>query len=362
MTQSQLLQHGMLNWVTRGVHLGANRNYLSLHIDDAFNGDARWDSEANTTSDDIADAIVMTPADVARATAWQQATGMRLDLAFNGAGAAVYPDLATALIGAKRGFGWINHTFTHFNLDTLGTAAISAGIAQNIAFARRHGLPIDRTELVTGEHSGLHNPNIVQALADNGIAYTASDASREPAQRLLGRTLTVPRHPTNVFYNVGTREEQLDEYNFVYYEACAGGCLSAPATWEQYVANETAIMFRHVAMNDVAPHYFHASNLAEDGVLYPVVDSLLERYRSLFTAPLVAPTLSEAGLQFRRQAAWQDALAAGQVSASLAGGKVKVRTPKGLDVPVTGTEGVELYGGERSGWARSDGSLELRVA
>ncbi len=149
---------------------------------------------------------------------------------------------------------------------------------------------------MTGEHSGLNNPNLAPALADNGIAYTASDASREPGQRLIGSTLTVPRHPTNIFYNVGTKAEQLDEYNYIYYEACVSSCLTAPARWEQYVANEVAIMFRHVAMNDAYPHYAHASNLAEDAVLLPVVDAFLAKYRSLFTAAIVDPTLSDAGL------------------------------------------------------------------
>ena len=172
----------------------------------------------------------------------------------------------------------------------------------------------------------------------------------------------MPRHPTNVFYNVGTRAEQLDEYNYIYFEACASGCLAAPATWEQYVANETTIMLRHVTANDVDPHYFHVSNLAEDAVLLPVVDALLAQYRALFTTPLVNPTLTEAGSQLKRQAAWAAALATRQVGAMLSGNSVTVTAPAGLDVPVTGTRQVDRYGSERSGWVASDGSLRLRVA
>ena len=362
MTQSQLLGHGTLNWVTRGVHLGMNRNYLSLHIDDAFNGDDRWDTDANITTSDEETTIVMSPADVDRAVAWQKASGLRLDLAYNGAAAAVHPELAAALIGAKESFGWINHTFTHFNLDALDTAAISGEISQNVAFAEANGLRIDRSELVTGEHSGLNNPNIAQALIDNGIAFTASDASREASQRVIGSALTVPRHPTNIFYNVGTQAEQLDEYNYVYYEACVAGCLTAPATWEQYLANEVAIMFRHVALNDAYPHYAHVSNLAEDGTLYPVIDAFLAKYDSLFTVAIVDPTLTGAGIQVKRQAVWRAALDAGQVSARLSNGKVSVSSPAGIDVPLTGTKKVEQYGAERSGWKKSDGSLQVKVA
>ena len=344
LTQSRLLQHGILNWVTRGVHLGVNRNYLAVHVDDAFLVDDRWDTAANATSPDPAKAILMTPADVARAVAWQKASGVRLDLAFNGGGAAERPELAAALIGAKRSFGWINHTFEHPNLDPLDQATIAGEIRRNIQFALQHGLPFDRSELVTG------------------IGFLAADASREAAQRQLGPALTVPRHPTNVFYNVGTKAEQLDEYNYLYYEACVSGCLSAPATWEQYVASEATIMFRHATANDPLPHYAHVSNLAEDGVLYPVVDAFLAKYRSLFATPLADPTLTESGKELRRAAQWQQAVAAGRASALLSGNKVRVQAPAGIAVPLTGTRAGDQYGGERSGWRTADGDFTVKLA
>ena len=42
-SHNQLLRHGMLNWVTRGVFLGYQRNYLELQVDDLFLGDDAWD-------------------------------------------------------------------------------------------------------------------------------------------------------------------------------------------------------------------------------------------------------------------------------------------------------------------------------
>ncbi len=64
----------------------------------------------------------------------------------------------------------------------------------------------------------------------------------------------------------------------------------------------------------------------------------------------------------KRQTAWQAALDAGQVYARLSNGKVSVSSPAGLDVPLTGTKKVDQYGTERSGWKKSDGSLQLKVA
>ena len=58
---NQLLRHGMLSWVTRGVYLGYQRNYLELQVDDLFLGDDAWDSDTNVTSYDPAQASRMTP-------------------------------------------------------------------------------------------------------------------------------------------------------------------------------------------------------------------------------------------------------------------------------------------------------------
>ena len=39
---AQILRHGMLSWVTRGVFLGYQRNYYEMQVDDVFLPDARW--------------------------------------------------------------------------------------------------------------------------------------------------------------------------------------------------------------------------------------------------------------------------------------------------------------------------------
>ena len=66
-SQAQLLRHGELNWVTRGVFLGYQRNYLELQVDDLFLGDDAWDPTTHTTNYDPAAASRMTPADLAQA-------------------------------------------------------------------------------------------------------------------------------------------------------------------------------------------------------------------------------------------------------------------------------------------------------
>ncbi len=163
---NQLLRHGMLTWVTRGVFTGYQRDYLELQVDDLFLGDDAWDPQTHSTSYDPAAASRVTPADVDHAIAWSRQAGLRLDMVFNGGGSAVYTqDTGTAdpLVAkfadpaARATFGWINHTYDHPNLDCSTASFIAKEIRDNLSWARAHALPADPAELVTGEHSGLAN-------------------------------------------------------------------------------------------------------------------------------------------------------------------------------------------------------------
>jgi hypothetical protein len=219
------------------------------------------------------------------------------------------------------------------------------------------------------------NANLAPALIDTGIRYTATDASKADGTAPAGSSFTVsgtstqavPRWPTNVYYNVATQTEQLDEYNWLYMPPPTGACTpiagvttcrTAPATWAEYVANEKQIMFRHLMGNDPRPHYFHESNIAETsnpegGLLYKVVDALLADYRSYFAdnAPLVQLNKTQAGDELARQDKWAQDVAAGRVTAYLLDGKVHVSTTATMDVPLTGVTGVgSAYGGQQSGW------------
>jgi hypothetical protein len=159
-SDGQLLRHGMLSWVTRGVFLGYQRNYLELQIDDVFLPDDSWDTTTHTTDYDPAHAIRMDAADADKAVAWSKANGIRLDLVYNGFGSdqATQPDaLLTDLQANKSTFGWINHTYDHPNLDCSSQTFITNEITRNVQWAQQKGFAISPSELVTGEHSGLAN-------------------------------------------------------------------------------------------------------------------------------------------------------------------------------------------------------------
>ncbi|WP_326649448.1 hypothetical protein [Streptomyces sp. NBC_01750] len=423
--QFRVLARGIVEWLTQGIHLGQSRSYFSVHVDDVFAPDARWDKDRNCTPGDIdcgdggeetTTDIRMTAADAQYARQWQQTSGFTLDMVYNaGAGEEWKTEhggtdaLAAQLVADRAQYRWVNHTYTHLFLgcvqdvsvvpwqcakDTTGNtrwtsrADISAQIRDNYNWAVGKGIPTDRTELVTGEHSGLmtlpqqpqDNPNLAGALADNGVKWVASDNSREPQQRKAGAALTVPRHPMNVYYNVGTAAEMADEYNWIYTAEGDGGsgvcetnpastCLAEPldtATgYASYIVpQEARTALSHVIANDPRPHYVHQSNLAEERILYPVLDKVLADYRALFadSAPLVNPSQRDAGTELQRRAAWNKALADGRVTAYRIGATVTVQAPSGVTAPVTAPEGTRKqllvgtavfgtpYAGARSAW------------
>ncbi len=388
--------------------------------------DSRWDTELNCTPGDFdcgggegegTVPVRMTAQDAQYAAQWQQGAGFTLDMVYNaGAGEAWKAanggsdPLTAQLLADRARYRWVNHTYTHPFLgcvqdtsavpwqcakDAAGStrwmsrAEISAQIRNNHDWAVGKGIALDRTELVTGEHSGLKtlpqqpedNPNLAGALADNGVKWIASDNSRESRQRSLGSALTVPRHPMNVYYNVGTAAEMTDEYNWIYTSRADGGsgvcetspgstCLDEPLdTATGYathiVPQEARTALGHVIANDPRPHYVHQSNLAEGRILYPVLDKVLGDYRSLFAdnTPVVNPRHRDAGSELARRAAWDKALADGKVTAYRIGTTVTVQSPQGTAAPVTAPEGTRrqllvgtdvfgtAYAGQRSAWA-----------
>ncbi|WP_432985157.1 hypothetical protein [Dactylosporangium sp. CA-233914] len=442
-THAMELGHGLITWLTRGVHLGYTRNSFSVHIDDVLLPDDRWDTVHNCTVGDDCNPrrdptiqpyntpIRMTKDDVHALVAWQKARGVKLDVVFNGGGSAeagAGDPLTAAVVANKGQFRFINHTYEHPYLGCVqdftvipwkcapnasgqtqwvSQADISAQIKNNVDWARSKGITIDASELVTGEHSGLKalpqmpadNPNLAPALNANGIKYVASDASREQTARAAGNATTVPRFPMNIYYNVATVAEEIDEYNWLYTSRANGGsgiCENNPLSaciaplgsngFAKYIVPmETRIAYDHVVSANPAPHYAHQSNLAEDRILYPVLDGVLERYRNTFTTatPVLNPRFAETALQNKRQAAWSAASKSRSVEAYLLGGKVTV-TNKGaaVDVPLTMPNGTKLvtasllglevgggafgeaYGGERSAWrsVAKGGQQQLRVA
>jgi hypothetical protein len=392
-----LLRHEMLSWVTGGVYLGEDRSYLSMDVDDIFLPDDKWNPATHTTPEGTAAGqqdLRMTPADVTRLIAFQNANGIKLNMLFNGTGVGDAQNanggvdtLFDAFVANKAQFPWVNHTFTHAVLGAPnpGTppsqATIQSEISQNVQFATTNALPnFDRTALVTGEHSGIGtsnppvaaNPNMAPALTATGITAVGADNSREIGQRQIGSALTLPRYPMNVFYNVSTWADQLNEYNWLYLASsvdpangnCVNSatttCFTTPTTQAQFVDREASAVVQHMLGNDPRPHYAHQTNLISDptnanvanrgdGILFAVIGEVVARYRSYFNTPIVQPGMNALKDELRRQIAWSSTSDA-QVSGYIQDGKVNIASTVSRDVPLTGTTAGDVYGGRRSGW------------
>jgi len=411
--QQQVLFNGILNWLTYGVHLGTEKNFFSVHIDDVFLDDQRWSSANNCTSGDDCPAsvdeptILMTPADVDYLIAWQNKNGVKLDLVFNGGGytaaTALGPfPLGDKLLQNRAQFRWMNHTNDHLYLGCVQDysvvpwkcATTSTGatiwtsyqelydqIRNNQVFAQQKGLAIAAGELVTGEHSGLRrapqepsdNPNLARALTQAGITMIGSDNSRESAQRIIGSARTSPRYPMNIYYNTGKKTEAVDEYNWVYTSAANGGSgicennatstciapLDVNSGFDSYIVPlEARLMLLHVVSNSPRSHYAHQSNLAEDRILYPVLDKTLAAYKNVFAAntPVVNSTMTQLGNELKNQTDWKTNrskisayIQSGQLKVTLSSGSTATLTP--VTVPTGSTGGaVSAYGGYLTGW------------
>jgi hypothetical protein len=256
------------------------------------------------------------------------------------------------------------------------------------------------------------NPNLDAAFAgtlSGGIKYFGADASKPYPSPADGSFATgsapasqyaataafpdagatgIPRYPTNIYYNVSTNAEEVDEYNTLYLPtgdgtgACAAprtDCSpagTAPYTITQIVASVDQGMFQHMMGNDPKPHYFHQSNLMSvagqgDGLYYETMNPLITEYDGYFVtnsataqnnAPIEQLTTAQIGDLLNEQSAW----AAGQthVTGSINGNVVTItNTGAALQLPLTGMTDVGTgYAGTVSGWANAPAGTSTHTA
>lgn len=408
--QFKYLGHGIITWMTRGIHFGYNRNNFTFHVDDAFNEDALWSETANCTPGEdcagTATTIRMQPADVDYAVTWMQQNRYKLTLGFNAVYAylAGQPDpLADEFKLKATEFNWFNHGYEHVyqgcaqpgtqtfpwvcqtsngQLVWVTQEAIYNEINQNIVAGKALGLPFDAAEYLSGEHSGLaftsvttppvtgqnqpDNPNFALALTQAGILAIGSDASRESTSRTVGSANTVPRHPTILYYNAATQAQAIDEYNTIYPSTPVDPVTGFTGTM---IPNDAGYDLGFILSNDPRPFYAHTTNLTGERLAYYLLDAILGTYRGVFadSADVVNLTLTQAATMLTRQQQWEifpnstttntylgDA---NSVVGYVQNGVVSISNSTGHPVPFTAPTGsttsaasLQPYGGEFSAW------------
>lgn len=410
---TEVLSHGIVRWLVRGVSTGYSRNHLAIHVDDVLLPNAQWSVDGQcevgrNCGPEHADLepIRMVAEDIPFLVEWQQANDLKLDVVLNGAGAAQYAadhgrrdPLMEAMKDHREDLRLISHTWTHRflgcerdvlpndwqcrtdeagNILWLDQDTIDEELVKNLEFMAKNDLDNhDPRELVTGEHSGLihapqqmvDNPHLAPAVDEAGIRWVASDNSEAGEQwpRALGGATTVPRHPVDLDYNTPTARQVTSQYNWLFTTAAEGGsglcelyqeyapCV-APLDLDRGFAEVIALregrkMLEHAVGNDPRPHYAHQANLAGERLLYPIVDIALAEYRATYAdnAPLLNPSMTESGEELVRQRNW---LADRDlVDATVSGQLVTLRNgaDRDIKVPLTLPEGARVVTAGRVG-------------
>ncbi|TMQ56943.1 MAG: T9SS type A sorting domain-containing protein [Candidatus Eisenbacteria bacterium] len=356
LVHSLALAHGLMNWVTGGLFLGERHIYVSPQIDDIF-----IDNDVYGGGTYRINAIDWSAND-----AWQtqkhlqaQTADLLLHMAFNGEGTTgTYNlDTLTPTAGATNfQFPWINHTFSHENLDAASYDLVYQQITRNNEVAASMGFTnYDTRALVTPDVSGLSNPEAMSAAYDAGIRFLITDTSQpgmnNPTPQAGIRNaiepgiLMVPRRPVNLYYNVTTPTEWTNEYNFIYHSYWG-----RDLTYDEILGKESDVLLQYLLRGEVDPWMFHQANLrAYDGVhslLGDLLDRALEKYSGLFTLPVRSLTLAGLGEWTENRMRYD---AAG-VRASFvpSEGTMTITASEAAVVPVTGlcADSSEVYGGQ----------------
>jgi hypothetical protein len=159
--QWEILAPSLINWVTNNAHLGLERNYVEMDIDDTFTPDDAWDPTTHQNDYTDTDSLRMSPADVVYAAQWSKANNFRMDQLFNGGGSVAAQSGSLIYAGSSStatsdpllaqfqatdpstgkpyaaDFGWLSHTYDTPYLD-IGCATqnyIEAELNQNTSWA-----------------------------------------------------------------------------------------------------------------------------------------------------------------------------------------------------------------------------------
>ena len=356
LTHSTVLAHGLVTWANRGLFLGERHTYLSAQIDDVFLADEMWPTGEFRQSAKDWQATINWQAKFRTRTLGRN---FRYDMVFNGLGTVPgqyeNDDLTPYVRTNKSMFKWISHTYTHLNLDNVDYATALSEITKNNQAASNLGLPgYNKINLVTGQISGLQNPQFIQAAYDAGIRYLVSDTSipsHRPASPNVGvpnwidpRILMIPRHANNLFFNVSTPAEWTDEYNHIY-RAYWGRDLS----YAEILDNQAELLLGFLLKGDVSPLMFHQPNLRDynglgNTLLGDLLDAVANKYERLYNFPALSPTMNNLAVLLQQRQAYNES---GVVATRNANNTVTLTVTKGARIPVTGlvNGGVVSYTG-----------------
>lgn len=381
-----VFEYGLINWVSHDLFIGKKRAYLTPQVDDIFIDDDLWNTTTHRNNPELdgVDTFRLTGSDLDQLVGWQTdfratlPTGSRYIsvMAFNGFGtvASEYPDQTslTAAQSAGVNLTWLNHTWDHENMDRMTQSDARNEVAQNCDVAAQHHLNgFACSELVTPDISGLTSTTALPGIVEAGARYVVSDSSitaevaatrgTTPGDNpsfnvgrvnsIDERVYHVPRHPTSMFYDVTTREAEVDEYNTIY-RSYWGRDLS----YEEIIQVDTSFGLHYLLTGDIDPLMFHQTNLRSeviDGESHSLfgdwVEGSASRFAALVRLPILTLTQRDIAGAMQARAAFNACGVAATYVEAGAARMITLRSSGTCVVPITGVSSsagaVEVYAG-----------------
>jgi beta-lactam-binding protein with PASTA domain len=283
--------------------------------------------------------------------------------------------LTLAAVQQQHNYFWASHTYDHENLDHLTEAASSTELSRNIAVATQLGLDDFTTRfMVQPDVSGLDNPDFLRAAYNNGIRYVLSNTSKAGQGNPTPNTgfwnttdpriFVIPRRANNLFFNVATPADWVQEYNCLYGPtgSAVGFHFDHDLTYAEildFISNE---LMADLLRGELDPWMFHQTNLAAyDGthtLLGDLLDVTFQKYGSYMTFPIVSPSIDALGGRMKERTA----IRTRGVDATIQPNAIVFTSPVDVTVPVTGLKnGAELYADQWIAWVPLSANVSATI-
>jgi len=333
----------------------------------------------------------------------------KFEFGFNGEGTddstldpKFLPDtLSPEVSNDEANFNFINHTYSHINLDSncvawdnanpanctqyaSPTAAqITSELQQNDALAVDYAFTnYTKSVFINPDISGLTRSVAQSALYNFGIRFEISDTSR-PGQAnpspnvgipnaLQPGILEVPRRASNLFYNLYLTQDWVAEYNCFYNQngiqvngvtiKCGDSTfdqyryLTSPIDYNGIIDHESDSLLSYLLRWDIDPLMFHQENLIQYStgktLLTDLLNATFTKYRAYYKLPIRnLRELQIGGKMLDRDTYNKSGVTASMVPCGTAGATptMTLQAPGAVTVPVTGVRsgsGSEVYGGQ----------------
>lgn len=390
---ARLLPYGMINWATRGVFLGERHLYFAPQPDDVLGWGDCWNPVDHIYIYDIC--YRNEPADLDNLVAWMaafrasepNAATMRIELPFNAEesfdgnppevdlnGTPIAGTLTAKAVELEGQFTWLNHTYSHADLDSASLATCANEISGNNDAAATLGFSdYSLATLLTGDYSGMGrtspptapNPNLASAAYDLGVRTMLVNESdplfKNPSPNtgiphpLQPQILEVPRYANNIFYAASTPEQETDLYNWIYCPGYADDPVNTPRCYDyDYVIDSVTNQALGFLLDfSVNPTMFHMNNLdAYDGdgrtLMTDFIEALYAKHSIYYDdhVPVLSLRTQDIGQRMWDRMAYDASGANGELRC---GGEITLRTVSAAPVPLTGISygaAVETYAGQ----------------